>query len=176
MKWSLHIEVTCSKAKRILGLLYRRFYGLADCRTIIQLYLSIVRPHLEYTSWSSHIKGHHFIGRRAKVCMQNCYQALDSRIPTVARNLCNTLSGGAQNSTKVMSVVQHFVWSPLLSSRCFCVPQINILLDPITWFLASPLHTLTLFYIHLYPILFLYGIICLKSKCLLPLQAFKELL
>ena len=39
MKWSSHIEVACSKAKRILGLLYRRFYGLADCRTIIQLYL-----------------------------------------------------------------------------------------------------------------------------------------
>ena len=49
MKWSSHIEVACSKAKRILGLLYRRFYGLTDRRTIIQLYLSIVRRHLEYT-------------------------------------------------------------------------------------------------------------------------------
>ena len=57
MKWSSHIEVACSKAKRILGLLYRRFYGLADCRTIIQLYLSIVRPHLEYASslWDPHM-------------------------------------------------------------------------------------------------------------------------
>ena len=56
MKWSSHIEATCSKAKRILGLLYRRFYGLADRRTIIQLYLSIVRPHLEYASslWDPH--------------------------------------------------------------------------------------------------------------------------
>ena len=56
MKWSSHIEVTCSKAKCILGLLYRRFYGLADCRTIIQLYSSIVRPHLEYasSSWDPH--------------------------------------------------------------------------------------------------------------------------
>ena len=57
MKWSSHIEVACSKAKHILGLLYRHFYGLADCRTIIQLYLSIVRPHLEYASslWDSHM-------------------------------------------------------------------------------------------------------------------------
>ena len=56
MKWSSHIEVACSKAKRILGLLYRRFYGLADCKTIVQLYLSIVRPHLEYASslWDPH--------------------------------------------------------------------------------------------------------------------------
>ena len=56
MKWSSHIEVACSKAKRMLGLLYRRFYGLADCKTIVQLYLSIVRPHLEYASslWDPH--------------------------------------------------------------------------------------------------------------------------
>ena len=31
-------------------------YGLADCKTIIKLYLSVVRPHLEYTSspWDPH--------------------------------------------------------------------------------------------------------------------------
>ena len=47
---------SCSKAKHILGLLYRRFYGLADCKAIIQIYLSIVRSHLEYTSslWDPH--------------------------------------------------------------------------------------------------------------------------
>ena len=56
MKWSSHIEAACSKAKRILGLLYRCFCGLADCRTIIQLYLSTVRPNLEYASslWDHH--------------------------------------------------------------------------------------------------------------------------
>ena len=56
MKLSQHIDVACSKAKCILGLLYRRFYGLADCKTIIKLYLSVVRPHLEYASslWDSY--------------------------------------------------------------------------------------------------------------------------
>ena len=45
-----HIEPTCSKARRILGLLYRRFYNNANNDTLLQLYLSLVRPHLEYTS------------------------------------------------------------------------------------------------------------------------------
>jgi hypothetical protein len=81
MKWSSHIELACSKAKRILGLLYRRFYGLADCRTIIHLYLSIVRPHLEYASslWDPpHTKGYYCIRKHSKVCtMQNCYKTLE---------------------------------------------------------------------------------------------------
>ena len=56
MSWSPHIESTCSKAKRILGLLYRRFYGNTDSTTLVQLYQSLVRPHMEYASevWDPH--------------------------------------------------------------------------------------------------------------------------
>ena len=50
MSWSHHVESTCSKAKRILGLLYRRFYGNTDGATLLQLYQSLVRPHIEYAS------------------------------------------------------------------------------------------------------------------------------
>ncbi len=58
--------------------------GLADCRTIIQLYLSIVRPHLEYASslWDPH--------------MSKDITALES-VQRDVGNLCNTLSGRAQN-------------------------------------------------------------------------------
>ena len=48
MSWSPHIESIYSKARQILGLLYRRFYSSADSDAIKQLYLSLVRPHLEY--------------------------------------------------------------------------------------------------------------------------------
>ncbi len=57
MKWSLHIDSVCSKAKRILGLLYRRFYGNTSGSSLIQLYLSLVRPHMDYASqvWDPHL-------------------------------------------------------------------------------------------------------------------------
>jgi len=49
----MHITATCSKAKQILSLLYRRFYGSASPDTLKQLYLSmtlstyqITDPHL----------------------------------------------------------------------------------------------------------------------------------
>ena len=43
-----HITSVCSKAKQILGLLYRRFYNYAEGDRLKQLYLSLKRPHLEY--------------------------------------------------------------------------------------------------------------------------------
>ena len=57
LSWSLHIEFACQKAWRVLGLLYRRFYGQASQDSLKQLYLSLVRPHLEYASqvWDPHL-------------------------------------------------------------------------------------------------------------------------
>ncbi len=58
LSWSKHIQDTCTKAKKILGVLYRRFYQHADERTLRQLYISIVRPHLEYAApvWDPHLR------------------------------------------------------------------------------------------------------------------------
>ena len=57
LSWSAHIDSICSKAKKILGLIYRRFYGSASHDTLKQLYLSLVRPHLEYACqvWDPHL-------------------------------------------------------------------------------------------------------------------------
>ena len=40
----------CSNARKILGLLYRHFYNNSSSETLWQLYLSLVRPHLEYAA------------------------------------------------------------------------------------------------------------------------------
>ena len=50
LSWSDHIAELCSKARKILGLLYRRFYDSADPATLKQLHISLVRPHLEYAA------------------------------------------------------------------------------------------------------------------------------
>ena len=57
LSWSHHIQTLCSKTRRMLGLLYRRFYADADSFTLRQYYLSFIRPHLEYGCevWDPHL-------------------------------------------------------------------------------------------------------------------------
>ena len=50
LSWGEHVQSICSKARKILGLLYRRFYNNAPGSALLQLYISLVRPHLDYAS------------------------------------------------------------------------------------------------------------------------------
>ena len=47
LSWSDHIHAKCSKAIKLLGLLYRKFQGCTDPVTLFNPYITLVRPHLE---------------------------------------------------------------------------------------------------------------------------------
>ena len=42
LSWSTHINSLCNKARRLIGLLYRRFYKNADTKTLLQLYKTFI--------------------------------------------------------------------------------------------------------------------------------------
>ena len=49
LKWSDHIQLICSKARKQLGYIYRQFYkSNANSATLRSLYIALVRPILEY--------------------------------------------------------------------------------------------------------------------------------
>ena len=50
LSWSEHISKICSKARRLVGMLFRQLYNYADTSTIRMLYLTLIRPHLEYAN------------------------------------------------------------------------------------------------------------------------------
>ena len=50
LSWSPHISSVCLKSRKIIGLLFRHFSPHSSPSTIIKLYLSLVRPILEYGS------------------------------------------------------------------------------------------------------------------------------
>ena len=57
LSWSEHIEKICKKGKKMIGLMYRRFYKDATPEMLLHLYRSMVLPHLEYAQevWSPHL-------------------------------------------------------------------------------------------------------------------------
>jgi len=50
LSWTTHITSIYAKTKQILGMLYRQFYQQSQLGTLLKLYTSLVRPHLEYAS------------------------------------------------------------------------------------------------------------------------------
>jgi len=56
--WSSHVESICTKSRKLLGLLYHGSYKHAEPSALLQLYHSLVRPHLEYASnvWDPHLQ------------------------------------------------------------------------------------------------------------------------
>ena len=55
--WSAHVEEISSKARQIVGLMYRQFYTWSSPQALLKLYTSLVRSHLEYASqvWNPHL-------------------------------------------------------------------------------------------------------------------------
>jgi hypothetical protein len=56
--WSAHITNVCNKARKVLGLLYRKYYLKSHTDTLLHLYKMLVRPLLEYAScvWEPHLR------------------------------------------------------------------------------------------------------------------------
>ena len=58
LKWGEHVDRMVGKAKRILGMLKRTFES-RDPELWKELYVSLVRPHLEHDvqAWNPHLQG-----------------------------------------------------------------------------------------------------------------------
>ena len=59
LSWIKHIQSVVCKAKRTLGVLYRTFYKQCSVEVVRKLYISLIRPGLEYCCivWDPSVKG-----------------------------------------------------------------------------------------------------------------------
>ena len=81
LSWRPHITNMCNKTKKLIGLLYRRFNQNSNPSTLLKLYLSFIRPHLEYLSgvWSPHLKGEvEAIEKVQKYALKVCMKSWDA--------------------------------------------------------------------------------------------------
>ena len=57
LSWSKHVDSICAKGKKLIGLLYRRFSSNVCSERLLEMYKTLVRPHLEYAApvWDPHL-------------------------------------------------------------------------------------------------------------------------
>ena len=55
LSWLTHIDSICIKVGKLLGLLHRQFSANANSHTLTKLYLSLIRPRLEYGAQVWHL-------------------------------------------------------------------------------------------------------------------------
>ena len=58
MSWSSHISAISSRSRKLIGVLYRKFYPYSEPHTLLRLYQSLIHLHLEYACsvWDPHLK------------------------------------------------------------------------------------------------------------------------
>ena len=81
LTWSTHISEISNKARKIIGLIYRQFYSMSSTSSLLQLYSSLVRPHLEYASqvWDPFlIKDIQMLESVQKFALKMCCKSWDS--------------------------------------------------------------------------------------------------
>ena len=95
LSWLPHITSLCNKTRRLVGMVYRKFYQHSDSRTLLKLYLSIIRPHIEYASpvWDPYHKTEiEAIESVQKFALKMCLKSwssnyeqllLEARLPTL---------------------------------------------------------------------------------------------
>ena len=83
-------NVITSKARKLVGLLFRQFYRCADTDIIRKLYITIVRPHLEYASqvWDPYLlKDQQTLESVQKFACQVCLKRWDLNYSTMLADL-----------------------------------------------------------------------------------------
>ena len=58
LMWSTHISKVCNKTRKLIDLFYRTFYKHSSSETMLKLYCTFIRPHLEYAAaaWDPFLK------------------------------------------------------------------------------------------------------------------------
>ena len=81
LAWSTYVDKIASKNRQLIGMLYRCFYKWSSSNALLQLYLSLIRPHLEYATpvWSPHLlKDIHKLEAVQTFALKVCLKRWDS--------------------------------------------------------------------------------------------------
>ena len=80
LSWSHHVDLICTKTRKLVGMLYRNFYKYSSSPTLLKLYKALIRPHLEYAGvvWDPYlVKDIFAVENVQKFCPTGLLQAVE---------------------------------------------------------------------------------------------------
>ena len=78
LSWSAHVNIIASKARKLTEFLYQQFYRWSSSPTLLKLYVTLVRPHLEYSAESTLYQRRINCQKCAEVCFKSSYKSWDT--------------------------------------------------------------------------------------------------
>ena len=55
LSWSPHVDFISAKVRKLLGVLYRRFYAVSEPDSLLKIYKTQICPHLEYADFPPNV-------------------------------------------------------------------------------------------------------------------------
>jgi len=77
LSWSKQVAAVVTKSRKILGVIFRKFYPWCDTSTLLKLYIAYVKPHLQYCSfvWDPPLlKDQQALEKVQKFALRMCYK------------------------------------------------------------------------------------------------------
>ena len=109
LSWSYHIKETSTK--KMAGMIYRKFYPVCNTATMLQLYVSYIRPLLEYTVpvWDPHTASNSRVMENVqKFSLRMCWKEWDASYDAlISRSGFHTLADTANCVYLQKSCIHH---------------------------------------------------------------------
>ena len=89
LSWSRHIKHISSKSRKLVSMLFRQFYNFTHIKTMKLLYISIVRPHLEYACqvWDPYLEDKNALEKVQKFACKVCCKSWDAEYEKLLEDL-----------------------------------------------------------------------------------------
>ena len=87
LSWSPHVDFISTKNRKLLGVLYGRFYAVSEPDSLLEIYKTQIRPHLEYAAqvWDPYLsKDIHQLESIQKFALKLCTKQWGSNYEDIA--------------------------------------------------------------------------------------------
>ena len=75
LTWNKHIEEICKSSTKQIGMIYRKFYQYSSQETLLHLYVTLIRTHLEYAAPVWDPSHHSLIHAVEKFAIRMCFKS-----------------------------------------------------------------------------------------------------